>query len=127
METSKKDEFISWVEDTIENIVDMFIEKYDCYYEEHITECMAKTPNFKEWYLETILRDTAAVTGCELIRRIVGLANVKDITSIVDEEKRAKAEKLCIYAGKDFILNRKQFKTGKDFMNALKRAEEKVK
>ena len=38
---------------------------------------MAKEEGFNEAYLQSVLEDTAAVTGLELIRRIVGLAKVK--------------------------------------------------
>ncbi len=46
----------------------------------------------------------AAVTGLELIRRIVGLAKVKDITCIENEEARARAERICLQVAKKFIL-----------------------
>ena len=121
---TENDDFTSWIEESVETMIDMFITKYNAYYDEHVVDHMAKTPGFKQWYLETILRDTAAVAGFELIRRIVGLANVKDITSIADTDKRIKAEKICILTAKDFILNRESFRTGKDFVNALKKASD---
>lgn len=123
---AKQLEFTSWIETTVEDIVDMFISKYNKYYDENVKDVMAKTPGFKQWYLETIIRDTAAVAGLEMIRRTVGLANVKDITSISDSEKRAAAEKICIFAAKEFILNRDNFKCGADFTKALKDAVKKV-
>lgn len=121
---TENDDFTSWIEESVETMIDMFITKYNAYYDEHVVDYMAKTPGFKQWYLETILRDTAAVAGFELVRRIVGLANVKDITSIADTDKRIKAEKICILTAKDFILNRESFRTGKDFVNALKKASD---
>ncbi|MGB5824391.1 MAG: S-methyl-5-thioribose kinase [Proteocatella sp.] len=123
---TKKTDFTAWVETSVENMIDMFITKYNKFYDENVKDVMAKTPGFKQWYLETIIRDTAAVTGLEMIRRTVGLANVKDITSISDLEKRATAEKICIFAAKEFVLNRENFKCGKDFTKALKDAVEKV-
>ncbi len=119
---AKREDFTSWVEESVETMIDMFITKYHAYYDAHVNDYMAKTEGFKEWYLDTILRDTAAVAGFELVRRIVGLANVKDITSITDVDKRINAEKICIMTAKDFILNREKFKTGKDFVGALKKA-----
>ncbi len=123
----EKQSYLKWIEDTITDMIDLFIKKYNAAFDENVTDHMAKTEGFKEWYLGTVLRDTAAVSGLELIRRIVGLANVKDITTISHEEKRARAEKICILAGKDFIMNREHYKTGKDFVGALKRALENVK
>ena len=123
---AEKADFTGWVEQSVEVTIDLFIEKYGRYYDENVKDHMAKTPGFKEWYLGTILRDTAAVAGLELVRRIVGLANVKDITTIADESKRAAAEKICILTAKSFIMNRDSFKTGKDFTGALKDAVAKV-
>ena len=70
-----------------------------------------------------MLSDTAAYTGTELHRRTVGMANVKDITTIKDEKARVRAEKINILAGKDYILHRECFKTGADFVAAVLRAE----
>ena len=116
---TQKEAYTSWITDTVKEMIDLFIEKYNVLYDKDAKDIMAKTPGFKEWYLGTILKDTAAVAGLELIRRTVGLANVKDITSIEDASKRAKAEKICILTAKDFIMNRENFKTGEDFVAAL--------
>lgn len=116
---SKKSIFKDWVLKQIKDIVDLFIEKYNVVYDEKVTEEMAKTKGFKEWYLSTILSDTAGVAGLESIRRIVGMANVIDITSIEDEVKRARAEKMVIALGKNYILNRDKFRSGQDYINAI--------
>ena len=75
-------EFCAWVEEVIVDVVDLTMKKLRAYYEEHVTDTMCKNEMYKNYYLDTILADTSAVTGLELIRRIVGMANVKDITSI---------------------------------------------
>ncbi|MGE5495900.1 MAG: hypothetical protein ACM3S4_11440 [Burkholderiales bacterium] len=90
-------------------------------------DVMAKTEGFKEYYLDTVLADTAAYAGTELIRRTVGMAQVKDVTTIADPEKRAYAERVNILCAKDFIINRRKFKTGADFVAALMRAAEAAK
>ncbi len=114
--------FCKWVEEVIADVVNLTMEKLRIYYEEHVTDTMCKSETYKNYYLDTILADTSAVTGLELIRRIVGMANVKDITSIKDEQKRARAEKICITAAIDFIKNRETKKCGKCFLNTLKDA-----
>lgn len=122
-DAAEKEKFCSWALDTIEEIVDKFITKFKVAYKENVTEIMAKTEGFMEWYLDTVLRDTAAVAGLESIRRMVGMANVKDITTIADEEKRARAEKIIITLAKDYIMNREtSFKSGADYRNAIERA-----
>jgi hypothetical protein len=38
--------------------VDLFIEKFKVSFRENVTDTMAKTEGFLEWYLDTVLRDT---------------------------------------------------------------------
>ncbi|MFV0440358.1 MAG: S-methyl-5-thioribose kinase [Lachnospirales bacterium] len=116
---AKEKEFTKWVESAIADTIDLFIEKFNIVFDENVTDPMAKTKGFKEWYIDSILRDTASVAGLELIRRMVGLANVIDITSIKDENKRVVASKTCILVAKEFIFNRNSYKTGQSFVNAI--------
>ena len=88
---------------------------------------MAKVAGFREAYLKSILSDTAGYTGTELHRRTVGMAQVKDVNTIADPEKKAYAKKLNILAGKDYILHRDSFLSGQDFVDAVKRAEQLLK
>lgn len=118
------DVFCSWCLDTIEKTIDLFISKFSTLYDEAVTEPMAKVPGFKEYYIDSILRDTAGYAGTELHRRTVGMANVVDVTSINDERKRLLAERINILAGKDYILHQGRFKTGKDFVDAVLNARE---
>ena len=120
------EEFCNWVESVLVDVVNMTKEKMEKYYEEHVTDTMCKNELYRKYYMATIIEDTSAVTGLELIRRIVGMANVKDITSIEDEAKRARAEKICITAAVDFIKNRGDKKCGKCFLGTLKDAIAKV-
>lgn len=120
-------EFCDWIEKTIVEVTDMFIEKFNKAYDEHVTDPMAKTKGFKEAYLNSILADTAGFTGTELNRRTVGMAQVKDITTIEDEEKRAYAERVNILMAKDCIMNRDKFGQGQDYIDALYRALEAAK
>ena len=119
-------EFCEWTESVIMDVINMTKAKLEQYFEEHVTDTMCKTPGYKEYYLGTILADTAGVTGLELIRRTVGMANVKDLTTIKDEKKRARAEKICIMAAIDFIMNRADKHCGKCFLNTLKDADKAV-
>jgi 5-methylthioribose kinase len=116
-------DYVGWVENLIVEVIDLFIEKWNVAWKENVTEILAKVPGFQEWYLDTVLADTAAVTGLELCRRIVGLAQVKDITTIPDQEKRIRAERICLTAAKRFIKERNSFRNGADFLNNLKAAE----
>lgn len=119
--------FCDWCLKAIEETMDLFVAKFNKKFDEAVTEPMAKVPGFKQWYLEGILNDTAGYAGTELHRRTVGMANVKDVTTIADQEKRAWVERLNILCGKDYIMNQTKFRTGADFVAAVKRAEEAAK
>lgn len=118
--------FCEWTESVIVDVINLTMEKMGNYYDEHVTDTMCKTPGYKEYYMSTILADTSAVTGLELIRRTVGMANVKDITTIQDEKARTRAERICITAAIDYIKNRDSKKCGKCFLNTLKDAVKAV-
>lgn len=121
-EVSKQKE---WLEETIVAVVDLFKEKYNVLFDENVTEVTARYKGFKEYYLDRILSDTAGVAGLEGSRRNISIAQVKDITTIEDEAKRIRAERICLTAAKKFIMNRDEFKTGKDFLDViLKTAEQ---
>ena len=115
----EKERFCGWCLETMRDIVDKFIEKYNALYDNCVKDPMAKVEGFKEYYLSEILKNTAGTTGLEMIRRIVGMAKVKDITSIEDKEKRAQAERRCLAFAKDCIMNRASFTKGDDYMAAI--------
>ena len=119
--------FCDWTLETIEQIVDLFIKKYNKKFNELASEPMAKVKGFKKWYLNDLLNDTAGYAGTELHRRTVGLANVADVTSIKDEKKRLLAERINIFVGKDYILHQGSFRSGADFVQAIKRAKKAAK
>lgn len=123
----EKEDYKGWLEEIIVQTVNLFIAKFKAQWQESVTEKTALYKGFQEYYLDSILQDTAGVAGCELCRRIIGLAHVKDIISIEDLEKRARAERICLTAGKDFILHRHSFKRGEDFINIVKSLESKIK
>ncbi len=109
--------FLHWMEETIEKVIDLFrsdfIDKLSCLttsYED-LTE-----------YMEAVIKDTASFAGVELIRRIVGLAHVKDIISIPDTKSRTAAERAAIDIGKEYILNKEAFKNGDHFVSSMKKS-----
>lgn len=119
-EGEQRARFASWSLETIAAVVDLFAEKFERRFAELVTEPLAKTPGFCAWYLGGVLSDTAGTTGMELIRRIVGVAKVKDITSIADEEARACWEKRLIHLAKTLIFRRKELRTGADYLELIR-------
>ena len=118
--------FCDWTLQAIVDMLDLFKAKFLTAFDQCVTDVMAKTAGFKQWYLSTIMADTAAYAGTELIRRTVGMAQVKDVTTIADADKRAFAERLNVLCAKDYIMHRDSFQTGADFVAAVKRASDKA-
>jgi 5-methylthioribose kinase len=106
----------SWLESTIAAVIDLFAEKYHRLFKERVSDTMAKTEGFEDWYLGTILQSATAVTGLEMIRTVVGQSRAPDITSIPDINKRVRAEQTLINAAIPFILNPCRFRTGAAFV-----------
>ena len=119
---NKKKEFCNWILDTIVKTVDLFNEKFKKAFIENVKDTMAKTDGFMEYYLQKSLQGTAGCAGLESIRRIAGMAKVKDITSIKDEKKRIRAERILMTLGKDYIMNRESFLDGNSYKKAIEKA-----
>ena len=56
------------------------------------------------------------------LQDLLDLQAVKDITTIPDEKKRARAEKIVITLAKDYIMNRESFVSGNDYKKAIEKA-----
>jgi 5-methylthioribose kinase len=114
-----------WLEETLVDVVDGFKRKWKTLWRERVVESTARTPGFAEWYLGGVLADTAGVTGLELCRRTVGIAHVKDLTSIASAEHRVRAERLCIELAKRCIQERARITCGEDYLDLLRWAAER--
>lgn len=122
-EGAEKENYLAWVKESIKNTIDMFKDKFFKLWSEKATERVAKYEGFDEYYLNNILRDTAAVAGLELCRRILGIAHVKDVTTIEDTEKRASAEKFCLVYGKELVMNREAMLDGKSYLDLIEKCK----
>lgn len=92
----------------IEQTWKVFHTTFSALWEEHGTEAFKTTEGYKEFVLEKIFRDALGFAGCELIRRTIGLAHVKDLDGIEDEEKRIASKKQALRVGEALITKRQQ-------------------
>lgn len=120
----KRLDYLSWLETTISETIDIFAEKFRQEFNKRVTEPLAKSQGFLEFYLDRILKDTASFAGIEMIRRIVGMAHVKDITSINGADKRTRAERIVIKLAKHYIFDSNDIKCGSDYIMLLKKFTE---
>ena len=81
---------------------------------------MAETEGYCQFVINDIMSDSIGMCGTELIRRTVGDAQVKDLTTI-DKPARLKAEKCCIILAKEFIKNRNGYRKGTEVTSLINR------
>lgn len=123
---NQKTEFVNWVEQTIVDVIDLFKMKFVKVWKEYAIELFAKNTAFQVDYLQSVITDTAGMAGLEMNRRIVGLAKVKDITSLTGQ-KRVQAERDCITIANRFIFERELLENGIDFITIMKQVMEENK
>ena len=116
----EKDAYLEWILGTIEEFCDLFCENAKQLMRDKSTDRQMQSEAFFDLYLADIFKDQAGFAGTELIRRVVGTSKVKDIKSIEDEAARAKAERLCLYAGIKFVMDPETLQTGKDYADYLR-------
>lgn len=90
----------------IEQTWEVFSSKFVHLWNTKGIDCYKDTEGFKEYYLEKVFRDTLGFAGCELIRRTIGLAHVKDLDSIEEDAKRIEFKKQTLHIGQQLILKR---------------------
>lgn len=121
-DTSKKEEHLEYLLDTIEKTIDLFKTKSLLVWGDIVKDEMAKVNGFKEWYINDVLINTAGVAGCEMIRRTVGFAHVKDIDKTPNLQVRAKAQKNNILLAKKLIKDRKYFINGETYVEYIRKS-----
>ena len=75
---------------------------------------------FRRRYLADLLQDTAGHGGCKMLRRMMGIVSVWDITSIADPAQRAVAERLAIRIGSRWVLERKAIASVEDLIGIVR-------
>ena len=74
---------------------------------------------FRRRYILGLLRDAAGHGGCKMLRRMMGIVSVWDITSIEDLDRRAQAERLAIKIGSRWVLERSRIEGVDDLVGIV--------
>jgi len=74
---------------------------------------------FRRRYIQNILHDTAGHGGSKMLRRMMGIVNVWDLTSIEDLQKRAVCERLAIKIGSRWVLERGKISSVDDLIRIV--------
>ena len=75
---------------------------------------------YRRQYILNVLHDTAGCGGAKMLRRMMGIVNVWDISSIEDLKKRAVAERAAIRIGSRWLLERKKITGINDLIGIVK-------
>ncbi|WHY79124.1 S-methyl-5-thioribose kinase [Neobacillus sp. WH10] len=92
----------------IETVWNVFKKEYTYLWNTENKESSAKTELFLSYNLSKFFEDALGFTGCELIRRTVGLAHVADLDTIEDAQARLTAKRSTLELGKVLIKQRKE-------------------
>lgn len=103
----------------IEKTWEVFSSKFSELWKKESVESYRDTEGFEAYVLDKIFQDTLGFAGCELIRRTIGLAHVKDLDGIVEDEQRILAKKQVLHLGELFILKRKEIRSVKAVIDLL--------
>jgi 5-methylthioribose kinase len=76
--------------------------------------------DFRRRYIRNLLHDVAGNGGCKMLRRMMGVVSVWDISSIPDPFKRAVGERLAIRVGQRWLLEREQINSVEDLIGIVR-------
>jgi 5-methylthioribose kinase len=71
-------------------------------------------------FTKKLFGESLEFAGCKMIRRILGLAHVEDLESIVDPALRAKCERLALQFGRELILQGRGYSSAVDVVQAAR-------
>ncbi|MDF2960364.1 MAG: methylthioribose kinase [Paenibacillus sp.] len=88
---------------TIKDVWTLFHDEFRSLWSLYGVDRMSKTEGYQDWYMEQVLRDTIGYTGCKMVRRVHGLAQVADINKLDDEAAKERAQRIALQIGTTLI------------------------
>ncbi|OAB34353.1 S-methyl-5-thioribose kinase [Paenibacillus macquariensis subsp. defensor] len=104
---------------TVGNVWNKFESSFRALWNKDVQDLMARTPGYQDLYIARVLQDTVGFAGCKIIRRIVGLAHVADIDTIVSEELKETAQRKALAIGKQLILNHRHISSIEELLRIV--------
>ncbi len=69
---------------------------------------MFKTEGFQDAYMTRLLQDTFGYSGCKMVRRVHGLAQVADINKLEDAAAKERAQRIALQIGTSLIKHNRK-------------------
>ncbi|MGG1551825.1 S-methyl-5-thioribose kinase [Paenibacillus ferrarius] len=93
---------------TVKDVWTHFEANFRALWNERGVDRVFATPDYQDYFVANLLRDTVGFTGAKMVRRIVGLAHVADIDKIEDAAARERAQRLALRIGTGAIRTNRQ-------------------
>ncbi len=74
---------------------------------------------YRRRYMADLLHDTAGHGGAKMLRRMMGIVSIWDLTSIEDLDRRAVAERLAIRIGRRWLVERAQISSVEELVGIV--------
>jgi 5-methylthioribose kinase len=125
-------EYQAYLLDLVREIWTQFAAKFDALWVEHNRGELMPTKywaypggadafaEFRRRTITRILQDVAGFGGAKMLRRMMGIVSVWDITSITDLEQRAVAERLAIRIGSRWVTERQAIASVDDLIRMVR-------
>ena len=105
--------------DHIQTTWDVFFQVFYELWKDNSVEIYTKVDGFFEQIIQEIWEDALGFAGCEIIRRTIGLAHVKDLDGIESFENKIIAKKKALYLGEHLIGRRRNIKSVNEIQSIL--------
>jgi 5-methylthioribose kinase len=120
-EASRSD-YRNYLLGTIKDVWTGFDRQFRALWDEHCVDRMARTPGYQDIYMEKLLQDTFGYTGCKMIRRVVGLAQVADINNLDDAAAKERAQRIALSVGKSLIKHHRKARSIDEMLDIAQNA-----
>ncbi|MDR3645787.1 MAG: S-methyl-5-thioribose kinase [Clostridia bacterium] len=129
---AQRAEYQNYLLDMVRDVWNLFAQKFDALWAENPKGDLMPVkywdyPDgeldfalFRQRYIRRLLQDTAGYGGCKMLRRMMGIVNVWDISSIADPEKRAECERMAIHIGSRWVLEHKKYEAIGDYLSVVR-------
>ncbi len=117
----------AWLLEQVRIIWSSFAEKFQALWREHEgrskTHFIGDEPDracadaFKARFMQQLFADMLGFAGCKMIRRIVGMAKVAEITRISDDGARAAIEVRCLRCAETLLIERASMTSVEDIID----------
>ncbi len=122
-DAADRDSYRNYLLDTFRGTWDTFEREFRTLWEENVKTPLESNPTYREDYIKRLFADSIGFAGCKMTRRIVGLAQVEDIRSIIDANVRAVAQIAVLDTARDMIMQRHQLQTIDDVFAIVRKYE----